>query len=480
MKKIFIFLMTIIGISMVCSTKVNAEGFSFYEGDYINGIYMTKAKGGTKYYQKARFFMLKNYNRFAYCVEPFAMFNESGTYKRSTSLNYLNDKQMDRIKKIAYFGYTYGSHYDPKWYAVAQLMIWREVDPSGDIYFTDSLNGNRISAYEAEINEINSLINSYETVPSFSGSTYDLVEGKDLRIVDQNNVLDHYKFDDTTHISRDGNGLILHDLEEGEYNFSLTRKDIMTTSIPFFYQSDNSQDMTTIGDLNPITISFKVMVKKTSIEIVKVDADTNETKPSGDASLSGAIYTIFDSNMNALGDIEIDDDMKGIYPNLDYGKYYIKEKAAGRGYEVDDNIYSFEITKDESNVRMILKNRVIKKKIEISKKFGDGESSSLESGIGFDIINSKGDLVDTIVTDSNGYASIVLPFGKYTIKQRNTTPGYKMIDDMDINVEDNKDEMIELYDYKIKVPNTHIDSKGSILNILILLGVLLVKKVFYI
>ena len=55
-----------------------------------------------------------------------------------------------------------------------------------------------------------------------------------------------------------------------------------------------------------------------------------------------------------------------------------------------------------------------------------------------------------------------------------------MIDDMDINVEDNKDEMIELYDYKIKVPNTHIDSKGSILNILILLGVLLVKKVFYI
>ena len=51
---------------------------------------------------------------------------------------------------------------------------------------------------------------------------------------------------------------------------------------------------------------------------------------------------------------------------------------------------------------------------------------------------------------------------------------------MMINVEDNKDEMIELYDYKIKVPNTHIDSKGSILNILILLGVLLVKKGFYI
>ena len=48
-------------------------------------------------------------------------------------------------------------------------------------------------------------------MPSFSGSTYDLVEGKDLRIVDQNNVLDHYKFDDTTQINREGNSLILHD-----------------------------------------------------------------------------------------------------------------------------------------------------------------------------------------------------------------------------------------------------------------------------
>jgi len=232
MKKIFIFLMTIIGISIVGSMEVKASGFSFYEGDYINGIYMTKEKNGTKNYQKARFFMLKGSNQFAYCVEPFTMFNENGSYNQSTSLNYLSDVQLDRIKKIAYFGYTYGTHSDPKWYAISQLMIWREADPSGDIYFTNGLNGNRISLYEAEINEINNLINSYEITPSFSGASYDIVEGKTLRITDFNNILDYYNFDDTTHISRDGNNLIIHDLTEGEYNFNLTRRESRTSSIP--------------------------------------------------------------------------------------------------------------------------------------------------------------------------------------------------------------------------------------------------------
>lgn len=480
MKKIFIFLMTIIGISIVGNMEVKASGFSFYEGDYINGIYMTKEKGGTKNYQKARFFMLKGSNQFAYCVEPFTMFNENSSYNQGTSLNYLSDGQLDRIKKIAYFGYTYGTHSDPKWYAISQLMIWREADPSGDIYFTNGLNGNRISLYEAEINEINNLINSYEITPSFSGASYDIVEGKTLKITDFNNILDYYNFDDTTHISRDGNNLIIHDLTEGEYNFNLTRSESRISSIPLFYQSDNSQDMMIVGDLAPITISFKVRVEKTSLNIVKVDYDSGDTKPSGDASLNGAVYSIFDSNMNFIDDITIDDDMNGNYINLDYGKYYIKEKSAGVGYEVDNNLYSFEITKDNPNIKMILNNKVIKKKIEISKKFGDGTNSSIESGIGFDIINSKGEVIDTIVTDSNGYASIILPFGKYRIKQRNTTSGYKMVEDIDINIEDSEDQMIELYDYKIKVPDTHIDSNFSILNLLIFLGVFFVKKVLYI
>ena len=98
MKKIFIFLITILGINCLSILNVNAE--SFYEGSYIDNIYVTKEKGGTKYYQKARFFNQSGTGQFSYCVEPFAMFNENSQYKSSISADTLSIEQMERIKKI--------------------------------------------------------------------------------------------------------------------------------------------------------------------------------------------------------------------------------------------------------------------------------------------------------------------------------------------------------------------------------------------
>ena len=41
-----------------------------------------------------------------------------------------------------------------KWYAITQVMIWRTTNPESDIYFTDTLNGNRISSYNDEMAEM--------------------------------------------------------------------------------------------------------------------------------------------------------------------------------------------------------------------------------------------------------------------------------------------------------------------------------------
>ena len=89
MKKILIFLITFLGINIFSLVGVNAANFSFYEGDYIDGIYVTKEKGGTKYYQKARFFNSNNNHDFAYCIEPFAGFNQNAGYTRDITINNL-------------------------------------------------------------------------------------------------------------------------------------------------------------------------------------------------------------------------------------------------------------------------------------------------------------------------------------------------------------------------------------------------------
>ena len=480
MKKFIIFLITIIGINSFSLVNVNASSDFFYEGDYIQGIWITKVKGGTKYYQKARFFMLKGAaSRFAYCVEPFAMFNENSSYTRSLTANNLTDAQMKRISLIAYFGYVYGSHYNEKWYAITQYMIWKEADPNSDIYFTDGLNGNRIAAYTNEINEINNLINEYLTLPSINNMEINLVEGNNITLNDSNGVISKYKSDDEN-VAINGNNITINNLKEGEHVINLTRSSKRTTCIPFFFNSNDSQNMFMVGDMDNMNASFKVNVTSTSLELTKIDKDTKNTISSGDASLSGATYQIYDKDMNPLDKLIIDEDMKAKITNLNYGKYYIKEIEAGKGYKLDENLYEFEISTNNTNIKLTLENAVIKKEIQIHKSYGDGITSQNEKNISFDIFHNKS-LYTTITTDDNGYASAILPFGLYSIKQKNTTSGYNFTDEFNINIENEDKEEFNLYDYKIKVPNTGKEEISyTILFILIIIGGFYVnKKIFF-
>lgn len=475
MKKIIIFLIAIFGINIYSLLNVNASSYHFYEGNYIQGIWMTKEKGGTKYYQKARFFMLNNENKFAYCVEPFAMFNENSSYTSSLTANNLNSEQIKRISLMAYFGYGYNNHSDSKWYAVTQMMIWQEADPSGSMYFTDSLNGNRINAYTEEINEINNLINNYLTIPSIANTETNMVENTSIQLIDTNNVLSNYK-SDNPNVSINGNTLNISNLTEGEYTINLVRNMKRTNSIPLFYNSLNSQNMMTLGDVNDISITLKVNVEKTHVEVTKIDSDNKNTTSSGDASLSGAVYQIYDKDMNEITKLEINDDMKATIENLNYGKYYIKEIQAGTGYLLDEKIYEFEITHDNKSIFLELENKVIEKEIIIHKTYGDGTNGNNEANISFDILNRNEQLVTTITTDNNGYAKIILPFGIYKFKQKNTTPGYSLAKDFVIDINNNKTEEVFLYDYKIKVPNTSKNSSNIITIIILLIGSCIAKK----
>ena len=123
MKKILFFLTTII-IVLICSTNVNAST-TFYEGEYIDNIYMNKQKAGssTIYYQKARFFRQTGTNRFAYCIDPFVFFQDGSIYEETITPSNLTASQKEQISLIAYFGYGYKNHTDTKWYAITQFII---------------------------------------------------------------------------------------------------------------------------------------------------------------------------------------------------------------------------------------------------------------------------------------------------------------------------------------------------------------------
>ena len=473
-KKFFLIILLSIMITNFLVIKVNAESASFYEGEYINNIYMNKFRYATNtlYFQKARFFRNSNTNEFAYCIEPFQFFEESGTYESTINPNNLSPEQRDRIGKIAHFGYGYKNHTDIKWYPITQLMIWQAADPTGgDYYFTDKLNGNRLNTYQNEINEINYLVDSYSKTPSFSNQTFDIVENHSLQLEDTNNILQDYKTDNSK-IKIENNKLSIENLKEGNYTISLYKEDQFYNRPLIFYQSANSQNLVETGDIDKIEVKIKINVFKTFLEIIKIDKDTKSITPSGEGKLDGAIYTLYDKDMHKIQDLTIKNN-EATLENLNFGKYFLKESKSGEGYTTDEKTYEINISQKNTKIELVLENKIIEKKFIIEKKYGENNNYKNEKNITFNIFNNKNELIKTVTTNEEGIAEFILPYGNYQLIQVNTTEGYNKIEPKTLQVFDSSEELIELKDLKIPVPNTSTNKTNIIICLILQLLIIL-------
>ena len=475
-KNKLIFLITIIFIFFGI-LNVHAETASFYEGEYIDNIYQTKYNTNTKvkYYQKARFFRRSGDNQPAYCLEPFNMFKNT-TYTSTITPRKLSSEQMDRIKKLIYYGYGYANHTENKWYAVTQLMIWQTAEPGGNYYFTDKLNGNMTNLYCDEVSEINNLIELNNIKPSIINKDYYFVENTVNRITDTNHIINLYQ-NNSNNFILDGNDVIIKNLPKGDYDIPLYKNNTNHKKPILFYQAENTQNLVNLGDIENEEYHFRVHIINTKIQITKIDKDTNSIEsPSPSASLNGAIYELTDSNNNIISKLEIKNNVAEIN-NLPFGTYYLKEKKAGIGYTLDNEIHKITISKDNPIIDLILTNKIIEKKITINKQYGSNNNFQSEKDISFEIYNEKNNLVKKITTNENGSCEIILPYGKYTIKQVNSTPGYTKINPFEINIDNSLEETISLKDYqipidtdfKVPVPDTHTSIFKYILQLIITL-----------
>lgn len=446
MKKILLFLITILTATII----VNAQEISFYEQDYISGIYMNKVKDGYILYQQARFFRNKQTNEAVYCIEPFATFNENGIYQEQ--IPYLTEQQKERLSLLSYYGYNYPGHEEQKWYAVTQLLIWQTAEPSGTYYFTNTLNGTKTNKFDHEITEIENLIKNHYNKPSFDNQTFYLIHGNSIAIKDNNSYINNYT---TTNkdITIENNILSINNPQPGTHTIILNKKEIYSKKQQYFI-SNNSQNMLTIG--NPIdqTTTINLIVQESNLEITKIDSDTKTNNPSGEASLIGTKFALYDVFDTKLEEYTLTEEKLNI-TGLNYGKYYIKEIKPGVGYTLNNNKYFFEITKQNTTPKITIENKVIEKEIIINKVYGTENNFKPEKDISFNIYNSKNEFITTIKTNNQGEAKITLPYGTYTIKQLTTTEGYQKVDPITINVDNSEKEQITLKNYKINVPNTN-------------------------
>lgn len=428
MKKILcfivIFLFTIIGIN------VKAEEVTLVK-KRIGDLY-------TYYYDsnfgRNRFLYLNKYlfgENYAYCIE-LGQYIYGNQYSYSTSFDSagLSDEDLEYIKLVSYYGYDYPGHNTDEYYMAAQDLIWIRLS-NVHVKWVESMDPNKIVEVNEEKEIINNLIANHYKVPSFAGKTINVTSGKETVIIDENNVLSNYKTD-TKLAKIDGNKLIIDgNIDTNEINFT---KNINSNKVFLLYHNGASQKMMSSGKVKDVKSKIKLNIINGSITIHKKDS-VNGDNPTGEASLKGAKYVLYDKNGNNVGNFITGESEK--IDHLKVGEYYIKEEKPSKGYLLDDNIYTVNITEDNLNANLDVYEEVIKRKVDIFKTFASSSTGSLipEGNVTFEIYDKDNNLIDTITTDNNGYTYVILPYGTYILKQITSPKGYEKINDQKIVID---------------------------------------------
>ena len=130
-----------------------------------------------------------------------------------------------------------------------------------------------------------------------------------------------------------GNQLKITATGIGNGKVNLALKDSKYELPPIVYYSDHSQNVMRVGSYDPISLSFKIKVVGGKVTINKIDRDTGEARPSGNAgaTLEGAKFGIYYAEDDELlATVTTTADGTITSPILSkIGKMYIKDKNAG-------------------------------------------------------------------------------------------------------------------------------------------------------
>ena len=454
MKKIiktFLFLL----IALVATPKMDVKAATYTDvindgGNWIANNYVVKEHGSTRKYQQMNIITRRSDGHFVYCVQPGVPIQEkpvTGYDSDWAIVSNMTQAQWNRVSQLAYYGYGYQDashdHTDIKWYVITQFMIWHSVPTEYDIYFTDTLNGNRITKYTSEMQEMENLLAQHHKVPSFNQTNTSMFIGETKSFNDTNAVLSNgyiVKSFDGGNASINGNSLSITANKVGKFDVILSKNNNRYGIAPIIYVDPTSQNVFSRGDIDPTYAKLNLEIKGGTITTHKTDADTMEQKPQGEATLGGAVYDIYRESDNLkVGTITTDKDgnvTSDYLPSL--GRFYLKETKPSTGYELDSTKYYFEITTENLFPEISVYERVITRTFDITKVYANEKTGimSPEPNIKFGFYNNKGELYKEATTGNDGNIKVKLPYGTYKLHQVEGTPNYKFVDDIEFKIDE--------------------------------------------
>ena len=206
------------------------------------------------------------------------------------------------------------------------------------------------------------------------------------------------------------------------------------------------------------TVIFENKVKTGKIKVIKVDQDNKEVK------IEGVKFIVKDDKGNVVDTIITDKNGEAVTKELPItSNYTIYESETQKAYKLTDKVEKVTLTQDEIKT-LTFENEKRKGQLRVIKVDKDNNEVLLE-GVTFDVLDSKGKVVDTIKTNEKGEATTKeLPCvdEKYTVVERETKKEY-VLTEKPQTVELKEDEItsIKFENEKIKgyVEITKVDSK---------------------
>ncbi len=462
-----------------------ADNDTFIDWELDRNVFVHQERNGEDYVTNLAIITANGV--IAYCIEPGVLADKASYYNSTLDVSQTPLGSIDTkyISLVGYYGYKYPSHDDKRYYMAAQELIWEHMGVD-NVWFSDAKYGGNVIDVSREKKVILNLVNNYETPPKFNFKD-DYIVGDEIELDDANNVLKDYDVTNPNTLVEKENNTIKIKVNEGDNTFTLSRKN-GDSKIRFYYKSGYQ----TIGSFEAgynYSSDYLVRGDYGKIIVDKIDKDTNSKTPSSSyASLKGAVYAVYDASGKLLQTKETNEDGMIVFDRLPKGNYSIKEIKASEGYTVSKTISRTFLASSQMSITITFDEKIIENKIIITKvlEISDG-SYAPEQNITFGVFDDKENLIGTYQTNEEGKIEIVLPYGKYVIKQMDTMPGVDKVKDTLITVDtDGLLNEITLVNHKLPeptVPKLPKTGKSSfiifvaILNVLSMIGLFYEKKV---
>ena len=399
-----------------------------------------------------------------FCIDPEHVFKNGSGFSEGNIKEVVSEENLKKIEFIHHYGYILNGKGDRN-RAFTQIAIWETLGYSVKVGSSNGSNDRR-GDYESWLSSVKAKINTFNSVPSWNGTTIKGKIGDIIALDGENKINGSHVVDSAGSSVWAEDGKIKIKITENSQNKKIILKKLPqgydeSNGVTLLYKKSGSQKVgkiTTAPDPKYFNVNLQVE-NPTQAKILKLGENGEKVK--------GAIFEMcYSEDFKSSTVYEYTTDENGFTKLDDWalqGKtVYVREKFVPAPYIKSDEIKTFKVT-NGGNVELKFTNKKAKGEIRVLK-VDKGTGKNL-AGAEFELYKNSIDnnnLIEKYSTNNEGKLIIdSLPLGKYILREIKAPEGY-FIDNNNRDTEFNleyKNQTVEKVVIEKKITNDKITTE---------------------